>query len=113
MKAKLTIVALLFLSIGLGVALFLLYTIRDKEQVKADQRRIELQTDRDQIRTTLDEQRKVNYSLESALTNRVERGANFVAVSLQLDPALVSLDLLLVANFVEKEQRHPEANAQE
>ena len=72
MKAKLTIVALLFLSIGLGVALFLLYTIRDKEQVKADQRRIELQTDRDQIRTTLDEQRKVNYSLESALTNRVE-----------------------------------------
>ena len=72
MKAKLTIVALLFLSIGLGVALFLLYKIRDEEQVKADQRRIELQTDRDQIRTTLEEQRKVNYSLESALTNRVE-----------------------------------------
>ena len=72
MKAKLTIVALLFLSIGLGVALFLLYKIRDEEQVKADQRRIELQTDRDKIRTTLEEQRKVNYSLESALTNRVE-----------------------------------------
>ena len=71
-ESQTTIVALLFLSIGLGVALFLLYKIRDEEQVKADQRRIELQTDRDKIRTTLDEQRKVNYSLESALTNRVE-----------------------------------------
>ena len=43
----------------------------------------------------------------------IEGGANFVAVGLQLDPALVSLDLLLVANFIEKEERHPKANAQE
>lgn len=97
MKAKLTIVALLFLSIGLGVALFLLYKIRDEEQVKADQRRIELQTDRDKIRATLDEQRKVNYSLESALTNRVEETK---ALSVNLTNVVTNLTVV-ASNLVD------------
>ncbi len=97
MKAKLTIVALLFLSIGLGVALFLLYKIRDEEQAKADQRRIELQTDRDKIRATLDEQRKVNYSLESALTNRVEETK---ALSVNLTNVVTNLTVV-ASNLVD------------
>ena len=101
MKAKLTIVALLFLSIGLGVALFLLYKIRDEEQVKADQRRIELQTDRDKIRTTLEEQRKVNYSLESALTNRVEETKS---LSLNLTNVVTNLTVT-ASNLVDTKAR--------
>lgn len=71
MKAKLTIGALLFLSIGLGVALFLIYQVNEKQRVKADGYIEDIKRERDKVRANLDEQLKVNYTLESAVSNRV------------------------------------------
>jgi chromosome segregation ATPase len=71
MKAKLAIVALLFLSIGLGVAVFMLYNVSEKDRTKSQQFITTLQSERDKLRGDLDEQRKVNYSLENTLSNSV------------------------------------------
>lgn len=97
MKAKLTIVALLFLSIGLGVALFLIYQVNEKQRVKADGYIDDLKSERDKIRTSLDEQKKVNSALESDVSNRV---AETKTLSLNLTNVVTNLTVV-ASNLVE------------
>ena len=97
MKAKLTIVALLFLSIGLGVALFLIYQVNEKQRLKADGYIDDLKSERDKVRANLDEQKKVNYTLESAVSNRV---AETKTLSLTLTNYVTNLSAV-ASNLVE------------
>ena len=97
MKAKLTIVALLFLSIGLGVALFLIYQVNEKQRVKADTYIEDIKNERDKVRANLDEQKKVNYTLESAVSNRV---AETKTLSLTLTNYVTNLSAV-ASNLVE------------
>lgn len=97
MKAKLAVVALLFLSIGLGVALFLIYQVNEKQRTKADTYIEELKAEREKIRASLDEQKKVNYTLESAVSNRVEETKS---LSLNLTNIVTNLTVT-ASNLVE------------
>lgn len=97
MKAKLAVVALLFLSIGLGVALFLIYQVNEKQRTKADTYIEELKAEREKIRANLDEQKKVNYTLESAVSNRVEETKS---LSLNLTNIVTNLTVT-ASNLVE------------
>lgn len=97
MKAKLTIVALLFLSIGLGVALYLIYDLSRTDKDKAEKFVASLRDDSAKIRADLDEQRKVNSTLESTVANRV---AETKTLSLSLTNYVTNLTAV-ASNLVE------------
>ncbi len=105
MKAKLAVVALLFLSIGLGVALFLIYQVNEKQRTKADTYIEELKAEREKIRASLDEQKKVNYTLESAVSNRLEETKS---LSLNLTNVVTNLTVT-ASNLVETKANLVEA----